>query len=115
MINISSEDAEAYLSWLSKVTGRKYCLLSEAVWEYACRAGTETPLSAGDDIGADQAHFLEYQRSLDLIHERFENPKESSPDIGKTVKVGSYQANLFGLFDMHGNVSEMCADHWPDT
>ncbi len=70
--------------------GRKYRLLSEAEWEYAARAGTTTPFSTGQRISTEEANF------------GFER--------GKTMTVGSFSANRFGLHDMHGNVMEWVED-----
>ena len=83
VINVSFCDAEAYIAWLSEVTEKAYRLPSEAEWEYACRAGTTTPFSSGSSVSKNQARFgLESEG---------------------TSRVGSYQSNSFGLFDMHGN------------
>ena len=57
MINISWEDAKAYVSWLSRKTGKPYRLLSESEWEYAARAGTTTPFSYGDALSPNQANY----------------------------------------------------------
>ena len=84
--------------------GRKYRLPTEAEWEYACRAGTTTPFSFGNSLSSTQANFngnFPYGGA------------EKGPYVRKTVKVGSYPPNAFGLYDMHGNVSEWCAD-WYD-
>ena len=82
---------------LSQATGRDYRLPSEAEWEYACRAGTTTPFHFGDVITPDLANsnYGEYRE--------------------QTTPVGSFPANGFGLYDMHGNVWEWCADDWHDT
>ena len=90
VINVSWEDAKAYVEWLSGETGEAYRLLSEAEWEYACRAGTETRYCFGDTITAKQANF--------------------DGKVGKTTEVGSYPANPWGLYDMHGNVWEWTED-----
>ena len=57
VINVSWEDAQAYVEWLSKETGQPYRLLSEAEWEYACRAGTTTHYSWGDEITLENANY----------------------------------------------------------
>jgi formylglycine-generating enzyme required for sulfatase activity len=95
VINVSWEDAKAYVEWLSGETGEAYRLLSEAEWEYACRAGTETRYCFGDTITAKQANF--------------------DGKVGKTTEVGSYPANPWGLYDMHGNVWEWADDVWHDN
>ena len=97
VINVCWEDAVAYCLWLSAQTGRTYRLPSEAEWEYACRAGTRTPWSFGDDEKALGDHGW-----LD-------------GDLGgQTHPVGEKRANPWGLHDMHGNVWEWVQDHWND-
>ena len=78
----SWKDAHSYMSWLSRKTGKQYRLLSEAEWEYAARAGTRTRYSFGDEITPSDANYGWNTR--------------------KTQPVGSYEANGFGLYDMHG-------------
>ncbi|HEY7308234.1 MAG TPA: formylglycine-generating enzyme family protein [Gemmataceae bacterium] len=87
-----------------KKAGRTYRLPSEAEWEYACRAGTTTTFNVGDALSSKQANFngnFPYGRA------------EKGPFLGKTAKVGSYPANAWGLYDMHGNVLQWCND-WYD-
>ena len=93
VINVSWRDAKVYVGWLSRETGKSYRLLSEAEWEYCCRAGTTTAYSFGDTIYQKQAQFM--QR--------------------KTVEVGSFPANAWGLHGMHGTVWEWCEDSWHPT
>ncbi len=90
VINVSWQDAQAYASWLSQRTGKTYRLLSEAEWEYCSRAGTTTKYAFGDSITAKQAQFA----------------------ARKTVEVGAFPPNDWGIYDMHGNVWEWCEDNW---
>ncbi len=92
IIKISWDRAQKYVEWLSELTGHTYRLLSEAEWEYCCRAGTDTEFSMGDTIRQSQACF----------------------DADKTKPVGTFPPNSFGLYDMHGNVWEWCEDFWHD-
>ena len=95
VINVSWEDAQAYIDWLSKTTGRSYRLPSEAEWEYAARAGTTTAYSWGDDFEHyNQANCYGCNREW----------------LMSTTPVGSFEANKFGLYDMAGNVSEWTQD-----
>jgi formylglycine-generating enzyme required for sulfatase activity len=93
VINVSWNDAKAYVEWLAAETGRPYRLLTEAEWEYACRAGTTTRYWWGDNISKDKANY----------------------GGDRTSEVGSYPANQFGLYDMHGNVWEWVEDRWHET
>ena len=93
VVCVNWKDAQAYVKWLSRKTGEEYRLLSEAEWEYAARAGTTTRYSFGDEVTPDLANYRESGRR-------------------KTVPVGSYEPNKFGLYDMHGNVWEWVQDDW---
>ncbi|MEG5054952.1 MULTISPECIES: SUMF1/EgtB/PvdO family nonheme iron enzyme [unclassified Microcoleus] len=91
---------------LSRLTGRDYRLPSEAEWEYACRAGTTTPFYFGETITSDLVNFYGsavYGAAPEGIYRQ------------KTTDVGSFPPNAFGLYDMHGNVWEWCADPWHDS
>ena len=88
VIDVSWDDAQAYVAWLSRTTGRTYRLLTEAEWEYAARAGTTTPFHTGAAITADQATY----------------------GATRTQAAGSYPPNAFGLHDVHGNAAELVAD-----
>jgi formylglycine-generating enzyme required for sulfatase activity len=93
IMKVSWFDATTYAEWLNDITGEDFRLPTEAEWEYACRAGTKTDYSFGEKITEEQANF-----------DRSNN---------RTMPVGSYQPNPFGLYEMHGNVWEWCAD-WYD-
>ncbi|WP_299402788.1 SUMF1/EgtB/PvdO family nonheme iron enzyme [Acaryochloris sp. IP29b_bin.148] len=101
--NVSWEDAVAFCQRLSQQTGRDYRLPSEAEWEYACRAGTTTPFHTGDTITPELANYWG-------VYAYGEGPRGQYRK--KTVSVGSFPANAFGLHEMHGNVSEWCQDTW---
>jgi formylglycine-generating enzyme required for sulfatase activity len=102
VINVSWNDATAYVKWLSQTGDRKFRLPTEAEWEYCCRAGTSSVFATGNSISITQANFL----YLDF---------GDKPGVGKPVDVGSYPPNEFGLYDMHGNVCELVSDVWHDT
>jgi formylglycine-generating enzyme required for sulfatase activity len=102
---VSWLDAEEFCLRLSAHTKCTYRLPSEAEWEYACRAGTTTPFHFGETIATELAN---YDGS---IYGR--GKKEKSP--GKTTAVGTFPANAFGLYDMHGNVWEWCLDHFHNS
>jgi RNA polymerase sigma factor (sigma-70 family) len=92
VVNVSWNDAVAFSKWLSRKDGREYRLPTEAEWEYACRSGTKTAYSFGDDPSklVDYAWF--------------------GDNAGGTHTVGTKKPNGWGLYDMHGNVWQWCAD-----
>ncbi|MFM1813827.1 MAG: hypothetical protein RLZ98_522 [Pseudomonadota bacterium] len=92
VVCISYRDARAYTDWLSKKSGKKYRLLSEAQWEYAARAGSETAFWNGPTINPGQANF-------DFVTKG-------------TVPAGSTPTNPYGLSEVHGNVWELTEDCW---
>jgi formylglycine-generating enzyme required for sulfatase activity len=103
VINVSWRDAQAYCTWLSQQTGYGYRLPSESEWEYACRAGTQTPLSFGDNITPEQVNY-------DGNHPYAGGNKGLYRK--QTVPVQSLPPNAWGLYEMHGNVWEWVQDVW---
>jgi formylglycine-generating enzyme required for sulfatase activity len=99
-------DAIEFCARLSKLTGREYRLPSEAEWEYACRAGTTTPFYFGETITGKLANYNASNTYADEPNGEYR--KETTP-------VGQFPPNAFGLYDMHGNVWEWCADTWHDN
>jgi len=103
---VSWSDAAKLCAQLSKQTGRIYRLPSEAEWEYACRAGTTTPFHFGETITSEIANYngnYTYAFGPKGIYRK------------QTTDVGSFPPNDFGLYDMHGNVWEWCADPWHEN
>jgi formylglycine-generating enzyme required for sulfatase activity len=100
-------DSEEFCARLSKSTGRNYRLPSESEWEYACRAGTTTPFHFGETLTTDLANYggnNVYGKEPKGIY------RKSTTEVGS-----SGFANSFGLYDMHGNIWEWCADTWHDN
>ena len=103
---ISWMDAEAFCKALSKKSGRPYRLPGEAEWEYACRAGSGTAFHFGETITTDLANYVgefTYQNEPKGIYRHV------------STEVGQFPPNAFGLYDMHGNIWEWCADDWHDN
>lgn len=106
VINVSWHDAQEYVKWLSRRTGKRYRLLFEAEWEYVARAGTTGPFHFGSTVSNDQANYdgsYTYGNGKKGVYRR------------KTVPVGSFPANDFGLHDVHGNAWEWVEDCWHDS
>ena len=89
--SVSWKDCQEFIKKLNEKKSGGYRLPTEAEWEYACRAGTTTAYSVGDKITPKDANYRDSK-------------------IGEPVAVGSYKPNVFGLYDMHGNVWEWCED-----
>ncbi len=100
---VSWHDAVEFCARLSRETRRGYSLPSEAEWEYACRSGTTTPFHFGETITPDLANYdgnYVYGQGIKGVYRE------------KTAPIGSFPANVWGLYEMHGNVWEWCEDHW---
>jgi formylglycine-generating enzyme required for sulfatase activity len=99
---VSWNDAQKYLKKLNTQAGQEiYRLPTEAEWEYAARAGTTTPFYFGETISTDQANY-----DGDYVY----GSGKKGVDRGQTTEVGSFPANAWGLYDIHGNVWEWCQD-----
>jgi formylglycine-generating enzyme len=106
--NVNFAEAEAFCEKLTELghesgdlpRDREFRLPTEAQWEYACRAGTTTATSFGDQISSKHAN----------VKGKPYNGAEPGPSLNMAAKVGSYPANPWGLHDMHGNICEWCRD-----
>ena len=103
--NVSWDSVQVFIQKLNIKTGKTYRLPTEAEWEYACRAGTTTPFNTGNNLTTSQAN---YNGNYPYNNNREGKYRE------KTMPVGSFAPNAFGLYDMHGNVAEWCSD-WYDS
>ncbi|MCP4994200.1 MAG: formylglycine-generating enzyme family protein, partial [Gammaproteobacteria bacterium] len=100
VINVSWDDAQGYIDWLNRQTGKRYRLPSEAEWEYVARAGSDTRYSWGDEIGRNKANC---------------DGCGSQWDTSKTAPVGSFASNGWGVNDLHGNVWEWVGDRYHES
>jgi formylglycine-generating enzyme required for sulfatase activity len=103
-MNVNFEDAQRYVSWLSRMTGKPYRLLTEAEWEYAARGGTTTAYPWGDEVGKNNANCASCLDGIGI-----------NSGWPGTAPVGSFAPNGFGLYDMIGNVWEWVFDCYHDN
>jgi formylglycine-generating enzyme required for sulfatase activity/nucleoside phosphorylase len=101
--NVTWYEATEFCQRLTKCTDINYRLPSEAEWEYACRANTNTSFSCGEALNKEIANYLENQD--------FETAEEGKY-VNQTTAIMSFPPNAFGLYDMHGNTREWCNDNW---
>lgn len=101
--SVSWNDCQEFIKKLRDKDKKPYRLPTEAEWEYACRAGTKTPFHFGDTISTDQANYN--GNFIDWNGKKGVNR-------AKTTPVGSFPANAWGLYDMHGNLFQWCQDEF---
>ena len=115
VINVSWEDAQGYVAWLSGETGEEYRLLSEAEWEYVARAGTRTARHWGASSSGQCRYENGYDGTADAKHNFSWDPVSCSDGFADTAPVGSFEPNAFGLYDVLGNVFEWTEDCWNES
>jgi formylglycine-generating enzyme required for sulfatase activity len=116
VVNVSWNDAQAYVQWLSQHTGKQYRLPSEAEFEYALRGGTTTPYWWGDGTPKTPVENLTGSGDRSPSHRSWSNAfREYDDGYWGPAPVMSFTANSFGLYDIDGNVSEWVVDCWHDN
>lgn len=116
VVAVSWDHADAFCQWLNRKEEKSYRLPTEAEWEYACRAGTTTRYFGGDNPECLQRYGNVADASLKATCPWLQEDVFAWKDgHAFTAPVGSFEPNAFGLYDIHGNVWEWCADFWsPD-
>jgi len=123
VVNVTWDDAVAFCGWLGGKEGAQYRLPTEAEWEYACRAGTDTRYYNGDDPeklvdvgniadGTLRKHWPQWvsETGSHRFSGKSEGPIFAEDGYLFTAPVGSFKPNAWGVYDMHGNVWQWCAD-----
>ncbi|WP_013321499.1 formylglycine-generating enzyme family protein [Gloeothece verrucosa] len=115
---VSWYEAQEFCARLSQYTGYHYRLPSEAEWEYACRAGTLTPFHFGETMTTQLANYsgVNWEYNGKICSKGYYGNGPLGEDRRETTPVDYFKAaNQFGLYDLHGNVREWCADYWHDN
>ena len=117
VVNVSWNDATAFCGWLSRKEGTDYRLPTEAEWEYACRAGTTTRYWHGNDLEklpeTDNVADATFAAKFPIAQfPEWKTWIRGSDGYAFTAPVGSFRANPFGLYDLHGNGWQWCADRY---
>ena len=116
VINVSWEDAKAYVDWLSRTTGKRYRLLTEAEWEYAARAGTQASRYWGENTRKQCDHANGFDDSAkNEVDQVFWRAAQCDDGSRYTSPIGQFGENSFGLSDMLGNVREWVEDCWHNS
>jgi sulfatase modifying factor 1 len=115
VVNVSWSDSVAFCAWMSGQERKRYSLPTEAQWEYACRAGTTTQFSHGDDPEKLTRVGNVADAALKAKHTAATWTVLSCDGYAFTSPVGRFQVNAFGVYDMHGNVWEWCADRYGEN
>ncbi len=113
VVQVSRADAQAFARWVSVKTGQNWRLPTEAEWEYAARAGTQTAYFWGEDINDGSEYAAGYDiRSDEVTGYGFPDRMEADDHAAYTAEIGSYKPNPWGLYDVTGNAREWVADYW---
>lgn len=110
VVNVSWDDAVAFCGWLAKREGKPYRLPTEAEWEHACRAGQRSRYATGEDDDGLEGYANVGEQSLRAVYSTATEAAYWNDGYAFTAPTGSSRPNAWGLYDLHGNVREWCAD-----